>query len=216
MTHLDHLLAEAIELFNRTDDMAELEQVKARYLGRHGQLTELLKGLGKIPPDEQLEPGRVLARMTDLGWGGRLRGLLAPESPDAECPPEILRACVQVLAQWDWSQRPGAVVAVPSRSRPLFTETLARGLAEIGRLPYLGALGLRRGGPSGNAGGNSTYRLAGVWDRFEAGGLDVRSGVPVLLVDDVIDSRWTITVAGRELRRAGAGGVLPFAAALRA
>ena len=32
MTHLDHLLAEAIELFNRTDDMAELEQVKARLL----------------------------------------------------------------------------------------------------------------------------------------------------------------------------------------
>ncbi|KQR51953.1 recombinase RecQ [Leifsonia sp. Leaf336] len=171
---------------------------------------------GKIPPDEQLEPGRVLARMTDLGWGGRLRGLLAPESPDAECPPEILRACVQVLAQWGWSQRPGAVVAVPSRSRPLFTESLARGLAEIGRLPYLGALALRRGGPSGSAGGNSTYRLAGVWDRFDAGGLDIPSGQPVLLVDDVIDSRWTITVAGRELRRAGAGGVLPFAAALRA
>jgi phenylalanyl-tRNA synthetase alpha chain len=53
MTHLDHLLAEAIELFNRTDDMTELEQVKARYLGRHGQLTELLKGLGKIPPEER-------------------------------------------------------------------------------------------------------------------------------------------------------------------
>lgn len=171
---------------------------------------------GKIPQSEQLETGRVLARMTDLGWGGRLRGLLAPETPDADCPPEIVRACVQVLAQWDWTQRPAAVVAVPSRSRPRFTESLARGLAEIGRLPYLGALTLRQGGPSGGAGGNSTYRLAGVWDRFDATGLELLSGMPVLLVDDLIDSRWTITVARRELKRCGAGAVLPFAAALRA
>jgi phenylalanyl-tRNA synthetase alpha chain len=53
MTNLEHLLTEAIELFNQTDDIAELEQAKARYLGRHGQLTELLKGLGKIPPEER-------------------------------------------------------------------------------------------------------------------------------------------------------------------
>jgi ATP-dependent DNA helicase RecQ len=171
---------------------------------------------GKIMPEEQFETGRVLARMTDLGWGGRLRSILGPESPDAACPPEILRACVQVLAEWDWSVRPGAVVSVPSRSRPQFTESLARGLAEVGRLPYLGRLGLRRGGASGSAGGNSAYRLAGVWDRFDASVLDIPSGAPVLLVDDVIDSRWTMTVAGRELRRAGAGAVLPFAAALRA
>jgi ATP-dependent DNA helicase RecQ len=38
----------------------------------------------------------------------------------------------------------------------------------------------------------------------------------VLLVDDLADSRWTMTVAGRELRRAGAGAVLPFALALTA
>jgi ATP-dependent DNA helicase RecQ len=171
---------------------------------------------GKIAPDEQVETGRVLARMTDLGWGGRLRSLLAPDAPDCACPPEVLKACVQVLAQWDWTQRPNAVVSLPSRARPLFTESLARGLAEIGRLPYLGALALRRGGPSGSPGGNSTYRLAGVWDRFDAGAVDVPPGAHVLLVDDLIDSRWTITVAGRELRRAGADSVLPFAAALRA
>ena len=72
-----------------------------------------------------------------------------------------------------------------------------------------------RGGPTGQSGGNSAFRLAGVWNRFSADGLAVPAG-PVLLVDDLIDSRWTITVAGRELRRAGATAVLPFAAALRA
>ena len=43
----------------------------------------------------------------------------------------------------------------------------------------------------------------------------VAAGGPVLLVDDLVDSRWTITVAGRALRLAGASTVLPFAAALR-
>ena len=39
---------------------------------------------------------------------------------------------------------------------------------------------------------------------------------PVLLVDDLADSRWTVTVAGRALRRAGAASVLPFVLALTA
>lgn len=51
--------------------------------------------------------------------------------------------------------------------------------------------------------------------RFSAAGIEIPTG-PVLLVDDLADSRWTLTVAGRELRRAGAGAVLPFVLALRA
>ena len=39
---------------------------------------------------------------------------------------------------------------------------------------------------------------------------------PVLLVDDLVDSRWTVTVAGALLRSAGAPGVLPFALAAAA
>src|SRR5687768_1066188 len=53
MTHLDDLLSEATELFNRVDDLAELDQAKARYIGRQGRLTELLKGLGKLSPEER-------------------------------------------------------------------------------------------------------------------------------------------------------------------
>ncbi|GAA0429945.1 RecQ family ATP-dependent DNA helicase [Leifsonia naganoensis] len=170
---------------------------------------------GKIAPAEQLQSGRALARLTDLGWGNRLREVLSPQSPDAPCPPELLAACIRVLADWDWAERPAAVVAMPSRRRPVFVESLARGLADVGRLPFLGSLALRGGGPTGDPGGNSAFRLAAVWDRFGAEGLDVPNGRPVLLVDDLVDSRWTITVAGRALLAAGASAVLPFAAALR-
>ncbi|MGH8763777.1 MAG: phenylalanine--tRNA ligase subunit alpha, partial [Nitrosospira sp.] len=51
--NLDSLLSEAISLFNGIDDAVELEQAKARYLGRKGDLTELLKGLGKLSPEER-------------------------------------------------------------------------------------------------------------------------------------------------------------------
>jgi ATP-dependent DNA helicase RecQ len=206
---------------------------------------------GKIAAGEQLEPGRAVARLTDLGWGQRLRTLLgddgvggtvtldaeAPgieEDPDAafdvpvrrsvsDVPPDddLLKACARVLGAWDWAQRPVAVVAMPSRRRPQLVTGLAQGLARLGRLPYLGTLDLAHGGPTGGPGGNSAFRLAAVWDRIVVGP-DLRARLaeagpgPVLLVDDLVDSRWTMTVAGRELRRAGAPAVLPFALALAA
>ena len=63
---------------------------------------------------------------------------------------------------------------------------------------------------------NSAQRLAAVWDGFEPASLPSLTDVggPVLLVDDVIDSGWTMTAAARLVRGAGAPGVLPFALAL--
>ncbi|GAA1829598.1 RecQ family ATP-dependent DNA helicase [Agromyces salentinus] len=169
---------------------------------------------GRIAPAEQAGEGRALARLTDLGWGGTLREVFAAGAPDGPVTPQMLDACVRVLADWGWAERPVAVVSMPSRSHPLLVDSLATGLARIGRLPYLGSLQPANGGPSGLPGGNSAFRLAGVWQRFTAEGLDVPSG-GVLLVDDLADSRWSLTVAARELRLAGATSVLPFVLALR-
>jgi ATP-dependent DNA helicase RecQ len=110
---------------------------------------------------------------------------------------------------------------MPSRRRPRLIGGVAEGLARMGRLPYLGELSYAHGGPTGGPGGNSAFRLAAVWDRIVVGDelrrrLAELGSVPVLLVDDLIDSRWTVTVAGRELRRAGAAAVLPFALAVTA
>ena len=170
---------------------------------------------GNIAPDERMLQGRALARLTDLGWGNTLRGIFAPTTPDASATPALLAACVRVLADWGWDERPVAVVAMPSRRHPLLVDSIARGLADAGRLDYLGALDLVGDGPSGEPGGNSAYRLAGVWSAFAVGSLALPAG-PILLVDDLADSRWTLTVASRLLRKAGATSVLPFALALRA
>jgi len=170
---------------------------------------------GRIPAGEAMQTGRALARLTDLGWGQRLRSLLRE---DATAGPDLLRACVPVLRDWDWEERPVGVVAVPSRRRPALVDSTARGLAEIGRLPYLGALELVADGPVGDPGGNSAFRLAGVWGRLAVGpqlaSAVAGAGGPVLLVDDVAHSRWTLTVAAQALRRAGAASVLPFTLAV--
>ncbi|WP_091465439.1 RecQ family ATP-dependent DNA helicase [Paenarthrobacter nitroguajacolicus] len=182
---------------------------------------------GKIKPDESVSEGRILARLTDLGWGGALRELFAAGAPDRDVDPAMLQACVQVLREWSgaeggtpWSGvgRPAAVISIPSRSKPQLVESLAQGIAGIGRMPYLGQLQPQHGGPTGARGGNSAYRLAGVWDRLVVGpelaqALAGTGGQPVLLVDDLIDSRWTMTVSARALRQAGVGAVLPLALA---
>ncbi len=166
---------------------------------------------GKIGLDEACEPGRAVARLTDLGWGTTLRDLFA--GPDGPVPESIGKACIDVLKAWPWETRPVAVVGVPSSRRPQLVGSLAEGLASIGRLRHLGQLDLV-GEVTTEPGGNSAFRLADVWSRFTVGpGLaEAMRGIPgpVLLVDDLCDSRWTITVASRLLREAGAPAVLPF------
>jgi ATP-dependent DNA helicase RecQ len=173
---------------------------------------------GRIAESEQVAEGRALARLTDLGWGRRLAGVLAADAADGPADPALLAACVSVLRDWSWQRRPVAVAAVPSRHHPELITSVARHLAQLGRLAWLGALQLPDGGPRGEPGGNSAFRLAGVWGAFtvpepmQAALADLGDG-PVLLVDDLVDSRWTLTVTGRALRRAGAAAVLPFALA---
>ncbi len=175
---------------------------------------------GRIGPDHRLEPGRVVARLTDLGWGQRLRTLLASDAPDGPIDERLLAACIEVLTGWGWEQRPVAVVSVPSLRHPELVATTAGRLAAVGRLLHLGALALTTDEPTGGPGGNSAFRLAAVHERFSVPADMARALAdldgPVLLVDDLVDSRWTLTVAGTLLRRAGAPGVLPFALAAAA
>src|SRR5262249_51733750 len=155
-------------------------------------------------------------------------------SGDQPAPDDLVAAMVKVLAAWDWAQRPAGVVTVPSRRHPQLIGSLGRQLAGIGRLPYLGALaytwddgggdGDRSGAPPPASGParplHSPQRLRGVWQALalpaDLAAAVEEAGGPVLLVDDQIDTGWTMTVAARLLRLAGAPAVLPFALAVTA
>jgi ATP-dependent DNA helicase RecQ len=183
---------------------------------------------GKIGPEVSAEPGRALGRLTDLGWGPRLRALLGdggPGGPDADgpVPGDLVAAVVKVLAAWDWAHRPAGVVTLPSRARPALIASLAARIAEIGRIPNLGGLGYRPGTRLDRPAGrqyNSAQRLAAVWSELTVGEpvaeAVARLGGPVLLVDDRVESGWTMTVAAKLVREAGAPAVLPFALAVTA
>lgn len=154
-------------------------------------------------------PGRAIGRLTDLGWGARLRAVL--DGPDGEASDDVVRAAVDVLAAWTWETRPTSVLALDSATHPLLIGSLARRLAELGRLTDLGTLRYSAHRRPATA-ANSAYRVAaldGAWDEPALPELDG----PVLLVDDRTDSGWTLTMAARVVRRAGAPQVLPFAIA---
>ena len=198
---------------------ASLDAARAA-LGRPGVAVEprsmwptALKDLGvsgRIAATEAASEGRALARLSDLGWGTRLRPLLT--GPDTEVTQDVIAGVIEVLKAWGWDERPVAVAALPSRSRPLLVGSLARQLAHVGRLPLLGTLEQVR--PTAGPRSNSAQRLRLVRGAFAVpAGWEVPEG-PVLLVDDRTDSGWTLTEGARLLRHAGATAVLPLVLAI--
>ncbi|MFG2229947.1 RecQ family ATP-dependent DNA helicase [Streptomyces sp. NPDC048723] len=187
---------------------------------------------GRIPAGEQASTGRALGRLSDIGWGNRLRPMLAPQVPDQPVPDDVAQAVVAVLADWargpggwasgapDAPARPVGVVALPSRSHPQLIGSLAARIAEIGRMPLLGALAYTDEAPEfGSMSSNSAQRVRGLHQALTvppalADALAQSAG-PVLLVDDRTESGWTVAVAARLLRRAGAKEVFPLVLALQ-
>lgn len=202
-------------------DAVDAEDVRARLRRPGVQITPRKQwptGLAKLGVDlsgkisDGPAAGRVIGRLTDLGWGSRLRRLL--DEPDAEVPDDIVHAAVRVLASWDWVARPTAVMALDSDSHPLLIKSLAGKLAALGRLTDLGILKYSPERRPVTA-ANSAYRVAslsGSWLPPDGQTIDAAGG-PVLLVDDMTDTGWTLTMASRVLRAAGASEVLPFALA---
>ena len=119
----------------------------------------------------------------------------------------MVHAAIAVLKGWDWEHRPVAVMGLDSATHPQLISSTVQRLAQIGRLTDLGTL---RYAPERRpvTAANSAYRVAaldGGWERLE-----ITVHGPVLLVDDITDTGWTMTMAARILRGAGVPEVLPF------
>ena len=158
------------------------------------------------------EPGRAVARLTDLGHGQALRELFGGEPRDSRLPDALVHAVIEVLQ--DWRPHVEGIVLVESATRPSLTADLADGLARYLRRPIVARWAIAD--PSiapGQGAVNSAQRVAAVSRRFRLDG-DVPSA-PVLLVDDQVVTGWTLTVAARALREAGATAVLPLTLAAR-
>ncbi|REK84836.1 RecQ family ATP-dependent DNA helicase [Streptomyces inhibens] len=187
---------------------------------------------GRIPAGELAATGRALGRLSDIGWGNRLRPMLAPQSPDGPVPDDVAAAVVTVLADWakgpggwasgaaDAPPRPVGVVCLSSSSRPQLIRSLAERIAAVGRMPFLGTVTSVDDGADGRIPrSNSAQRLRALHSSLgvppELAQALASAGGPVLLVDDYADTGWTLAVAARLLRRAGAGGVFPLVLAVQ-
>ena len=164
----------------------------------------------KIPADVKPEPGRTLTVYGAPGWGTMVS---RDREEEGEFSMELAEASAAFIQDWDPTPPPEWVTAVPSTSRPGLVTGFAERVAEQLELPFdpvVSCTGEKRPQASFE---NSYQKCWNVSDAFEISDA-VRDG-PVLLVDDIVDSRWTITEVSIELRSAGSGPVHPFAVAER-
>jgi ATP-dependent DNA helicase RecQ len=154
------------------------------------------------------EEGRAVARLTDLGYGNALRELFATSTPDGPVPVPLVRAVIEVLG--DWRPPVDGIVVVESATRPTLTADLADGLSRYLKVPLLGRWAIVDPDVAPDQGAaNSAQRIAAVGRRY-----DLQADIPeagrVLLVDDRVGTGWTLTLAARAIRAAGAAEVRPL------
>jgi ATP-dependent DNA helicase RecQ len=160
-----------------------------------------------IPKDHLLEPGRALCRWGDAGWGDLVRDA----KQAGHFPDELVEALAGLVTGWEPNPAPTWVAYVPSTRSPELVASLAIRLAEALGLECHDVAAKTRETEPQTAMENSTRQLANVHDAF-AVTVPLPPGA-ALLVDDVVDSRWTLTEVGTLLRDAGCEAVFPAALA---
>ena len=165
---------------------------------------------GLIPTEHQASKGRALCVWGDAGWGRLVRdGKYRRGSFDDE----LVTACESLLREWNPQPSPLWVTCIPSLRHPDLVPDLAHRLAAKLRLPFRDVLMKSDERPEQKTMANSLQQARNI-----DGALALRTrAIPcgsVLLIDDMVDSRWTMTVASWLLRSNGSGEVFPLALAL--
>ncbi len=164
---------------------------------------------GNIPASQQAQPGRALSVWGDAGWGGLVR---SGKYHDGRFDDRLVVAAAVLVKEWQPIPAPGWLACVPSLRHPHLVPDFAARLASALGLPFHVILQKTDDRPEQKTMANSSQQALNLDDSLSLIGDVPRSAV--LLVDDMVDSRWTLTVAAWLLQRAGAGAVFPFALAV--
>ena len=163
---------------------------------------------GRIPNDVRIEAGRALSEWGDGGWGR----LVKEQRAAGAFSDELVDALADVVGKWRTEQRPTWLTFVPSTRAPELVSALASRLAQRLDLPLHAVFRKTRETAPQAQMENSAQQYENLAGAFEIE-TDVPDG-PVLLVDDLADSRWTLAVTGARLRKAGSGPVYPLVLAI--
>lgn len=163
---------------------------------------------GQIEAPLRAQPGKALCVWGDSGWGDAVR---LGKYHDGRFSDDLVEACRQLIERWSPEPAPTWATCIPSRRHPDLVPDLARRVAAAIGIPFEPVLIRTNDRPEQKTMANSTHQARNV-----DGSLEVRGEVPhepVLLVDDMVDSRWTLVVGAWLLRSNGSGEVWPLALA---
>ncbi len=166
-------------------------------------------GQGIMGADRRASPGRALTQWGDEGLA-QLVG--RNKYQDEQFSDRLVDAAAQMIREWNPQPSPRWVTSIPSHRRPELVPGFARRLAARLGIPFAPILRRTRPAAEQKTMANSAHQARNARESLGIDAAGVRSA-PVLLVDDLVDSRWTVTVAADLLRAAGSGEVFPFALA---
>ena len=155
----------------------------------------------------QAQPGKALCVWGDAGWGGLVR---QGKYHDGHFSDDLVAACVKMIQEWSPQPSPTWVTCVPSLRHPELVPNFAQRLAAALGLPFHMVIAKTDARPEQKTMANSTQQARNIDGSLALNGQPIPPG-PVLLVDDMVDSRWTLTVAAWLLRKSGSGAVWPMA-----
>jgi ATP-dependent DNA helicase RecQ len=165
---------------------------------------------GNIAVEHQAQEGRALCRWGDPGYGDMVR---RGKQRDRHFDDRLVEAATRlILNRWRLDPAPTWVTCVPSNRHQTLVPDFARRLGQHLGLPFVESIRKVRETEPQKTRANSFQQAQNLHGAFVVEHVAVRQG-PVLLVDDMVDSRWTFTVASAILRQAGSGPVYPFALA---
>ena len=177
-----------------------------RRAGREIEPRKQLPDRQRIPENQRLEPGRALSVWGDSGWGRLVRD---GKQTQGRFDGQLVSAAADLIRnRWRPEPAPTWITFVPSRRHPGLVADFARELAGALDLPCESVVVKHRDTEPQKTMQNSFRQYRNVQNAFAVSGA-VPSG-PVVLVDDIVDSRWTLTAIGGMLRAAGSGPVFPF------
>jgi ATP-dependent DNA helicase RecQ len=163
---------------------------------------------GNLPQALRAETGRVLSRWGDAGWGQ----LVADDKHSGRFRDELVEAVAEMLtARWKPNPGPRWVTCVPSKNHPTLVPDFAGRLAKRLGIPFIASVTKVRVNEPQKEQQNRFHQCRNLDGVFAINGTISRE--PVLLVDDVVDSGWTMTIIAALLRRSGSGAVWPVALA---
>ena len=162
---------------------------------------------GTIPEDHRAETGRALCFWGDAGWGEMVK---RGKQEDGRFVEDLVAACASLVRRWKPNPQPRWVTSIPSLRNPGLVSDFAQRLAGALELPFRPVLlKTEDRSPQKNM-QNSVQQAHNVDGSFTVDRTQI-AATPVLLVDDVVGSRWTFTVGAWLLRKNGSGRVWPLA-----